>query len=266
MKKKKKKASRKARGNVVYVTRGSPRIKKGQPGCRRKVLGINLGGDKQVRVRLLEDDHHDTVGWNLRGQVGVWGESAISKTRRARVTARAEIKQGEWWFIDTPDEVFYAPKRDLGSRPDEPQVMEYVGLTDPEELLEWKLIRGYGARVVFTKGPPTPWQVFHDEASCRQHLSEVYCRCLICAGELNEHSVCPACTKNLDKTALRSALRSLIENMRAEDLLEISGVEETVLEHYRNEVTREIYYQMLDDESTRVTQHAQRRNDRSKKT
>lgn len=66
-------------GTYVMVTRGGG----GEPGTRgskREVAGVLIGARGwQRRVRLLEDDSLDTVGWNRAGQVG-WSSSVRAMT------------------------------------------------------------------------------------------------------------------------------------------------------------------------------------------
>jgi hypothetical protein len=68
-------------GTSVWVLRGSGAVP-GTPGCRRKVQGILIGArGHERRVRLVQDDPHDTVGWNRAGQIGHWAASTVTKRK-----------------------------------------------------------------------------------------------------------------------------------------------------------------------------------------
>jgi len=65
-------------GTVVVVERGSKNREPGTPGSLRLVKGVLVGAlGPQRRVRLLEDDPLDTVGWSKRGHIGWWGSSVV---------------------------------------------------------------------------------------------------------------------------------------------------------------------------------------------
>lgn len=64
-------------GTLVLVQRGGSPAS-GTPGCLRHVRGVLVGALRcERRVRLLEDDPLDTVGWNKKGQIGWWSCSAV---------------------------------------------------------------------------------------------------------------------------------------------------------------------------------------------
>jgi len=66
-------------GTIVLVQRGGG-APPGQPGCTRMVRGVLVGArGKQRRVRLLDDDPLDTVGWRWAGDVGWWYASAVKE-------------------------------------------------------------------------------------------------------------------------------------------------------------------------------------------
>jgi hypothetical protein len=70
-------------GTLVMITRGSPGRPAGAPGCLRHVRGVLIGAlGWQRRVRLAEDDPHDTVGWRRRGDMGWWSASAVESAER----------------------------------------------------------------------------------------------------------------------------------------------------------------------------------------
>lgn len=255
----------------MYVTRGSNRIEAGVPGCKRKVLGIRLGAQgNEVVVRLLEDDPCDTVGWRKRGQVGRWSVSCVSRTSRPRVIARAEIRYGSWWYIDTDDEAHYLPKKDLGPRPSETRVMMEVDVPCRESLVEWKLVKGYGARLTFSRLEPTPWQVFKTKSECRRYLNEVYDRCLLCTGEVELGTVCPTCVKNLSKKAILDELHAILCETEIKELLAIPGLIELTSDYYWGTIIENLYSKMVDDEAIRVEreveEHDRGKSSRAKKT
>jgi hypothetical protein len=65
-------------GTIVLVERGGNRAS--GPGCHRFVRGVLIGAvGNEKRVRLLEDDPDDTVGWSKAGDVGHWSTSAVKK-------------------------------------------------------------------------------------------------------------------------------------------------------------------------------------------
>ena len=66
-------------GTVVYVQRGSERLR-GKPGGLRVVRGVLIGAQGHGRrVRLIENDRLATVGYcTKRGDVGWWSASVVS--------------------------------------------------------------------------------------------------------------------------------------------------------------------------------------------
>ncbi len=66
-------------GTLVAVQRGGG----GTPGTRgssRVVHGIVVGAcQNQIRVKLIEDDPLDTVGWSKAGDIGWWSKSVVKE-------------------------------------------------------------------------------------------------------------------------------------------------------------------------------------------
>lgn len=63
-------------GTRVLIRRGGHDHPK--PGQFRYVRATYIGAvEFQVKCRLEQDDPDDTVGWNKKGMIGMWGRSVM---------------------------------------------------------------------------------------------------------------------------------------------------------------------------------------------
>lgn len=71
-------------GTRVRVHRGGDYAPQGHPGCRRWVVGVLIGANRNQRtVRLVEDDPLSTIQeWSRAGDVGRWSASAVQELKK----------------------------------------------------------------------------------------------------------------------------------------------------------------------------------------
>lgn len=164
-----------------------------------------------------------------------------------------------WWEIDTRAEGTICIPEDLVGKENITieSFKDYVGTTDSDDINDWELKFGYGARL---SAPGymdcTEWCVFDSEEEAKDYLVDLYELCPICLGDNwvgsdEEGAGCRECISQLTSEEFQDAMDGVVGDMSPHQIMAIPGVHEIVSEDLNNIILQEAYDKKVTDYITR---------------